>query len=230
MAQLPEGSEHRVSRRRLLKRVAVGGGVVYAAPFMTSAALAGPTTASPAVTRPAGLTVPPSADRTRAPTSSRAAARSRRARSVRASRASPATGTSRAEASASATRCSSARASSRVRATGDCPPGWACASSCCPGVPGLLCLPPCGTSPDRRCRARGWARLNRPAPAKQRVLCVARGLFGGPSSCLERTTGVEPATPGLGSQCSTTELRPRAAHDSEPAKGEAAAAQPPPRR
>src|SRR5215510_3013274 len=43
MVQGTEG----LSRRRLLKRVAVGGGIVYAAPFMTSAAHAGPTVGKP---------------------------------------------------------------------------------------------------------------------------------------------------------------------------------------
>jgi len=27
-------------------------------------------------------------------------------------------------------------------ATSDCPPGWACSATCCPG---LVCIPPCGT-------------------------------------------------------------------------------------
>ena len=78
------------------------------------------------------------------------------------------------------------------------------------GDPPPLCRPPpvarlAGRRRHRICGTGG--RLM----ARQRPFAPRDESPANAGLSLERTTGVEPATPGLGSQCSTTELRPRAA-------------------
>jgi hypothetical protein len=140
MVQGTEG----LSRRRLLKRVAVGGGIVYAAPFMTSAALAGADDGNPrcnAVVGPDGpIKCGPDScfDQEQCsgeiPDGSVCSCVPRE----------PGNGNEEGGGQCFCHEVQFCAGLTPCENTGDCPPGWACTSSCCGG--GWFCLPPCGTN------------------------------------------------------------------------------------
>jgi hypothetical protein len=143
VVRLTEGSEHRVSRRSLLKRVAVGGGVVYAAPFMTSSAQAGPENGKPRCNAVAGedprtCGPDPCVDQTTCrgelPADSLCTCVPRH----------PGTGNEHGGGECFCHEFQFCDGLTACENSGDCPPGWACTTSCCPD--GAFCLPPCGTS------------------------------------------------------------------------------------
>lgn len=134
-----------VSRRKLLKRAAVGGGMVVATPIMTSSAYAQtgspncranptPGEGNPVKCNPAqpcagqtlcGGEIPAGSICTCVPGCKEAG-----------NEAHGQCFCHEAQFCSGLTPCNSAA---------DCPPGWACSESCCPG--GCFCLPPCGTNP-----------------------------------------------------------------------------------
>jgi hypothetical protein len=134
----------RISRKRLLRRVAVAGGALYAAPIMTSTAYAdgehapnchafvtpeGPVTCGPDPC--AGQTIcrgeiPPGSFCTCVPRC-------------------PGEGNENGLGQCFCHEVQFCEGLTPCESAGDCPPGWACTESCCPG--GCFCLPPCGTNP-----------------------------------------------------------------------------------
>jgi hypothetical protein len=140
MIRTIEGS---VSRRKLLKRVAVGGGVVVAAPYMTSAAFAAGDNGNPRCNAVKGETPKkcgpgPCLDQTicrgETPAGSFCTCIPR----------APGNGNENGGGQCFCHEASSCADLTACESSGDCPPGWACASSCCPG--GTFCHPPCGTN------------------------------------------------------------------------------------
>jgi hypothetical protein len=134
-----------VSRRRLLKRVAIGGGVVYAAPFMTSTALAGPDNGHPRCNALPGESV-----KTCGPSPCGAEQTDCRGAIPEGSFCTcvprePGSGNETGEGQCFCHEVQFCADIEPCENTGDCPPGWACTSSCC--APGSFCLPPCGTNP-----------------------------------------------------------------------------------
>ncbi|HEU0304922.1 MAG TPA: hypothetical protein VFR32_10120 [Gaiellaceae bacterium] len=125
--------------------MAIGGGVVYAAPFMTSAALAGSEDGNPrcnAVVGPDGpVTCGPDGcfDQTNCsgsiPDGSVCSCVPRE----------PGNGNERGGGQCFCHEVQFCAGLTACESSGDCPPGWACTSSCCPDGP--WCLPPCGTNP-----------------------------------------------------------------------------------
>jgi hypothetical protein len=137
-------SERRVSRGKLLKGAVLGGGAVYAAPFMTSAALAGPEDGHPRCNAvpgqdPKKCGPDPCGDQTicrgEIPDGSFCTCVPRF----------PGTGNEHGGGGCFCHEAQLCAGLTACESTDDCPPGWACATSCCPG--GAFCLPPCGTSP-----------------------------------------------------------------------------------
>lgn len=143
--ETPETREARgLSRRKLLKRAAVGGGMLVAAPAMTSTAYgqtgspncrANPTPGvgepvkcnpgEPCLGQtPCGGEIPAGSFCTCIPGCKQ-----------QGNQESGRCFCHEVSLCAGLTPCESAS---------DCPPGWACAESCCPGC---NCLPPCGTNP-----------------------------------------------------------------------------------
>jgi hypothetical protein len=136
-------SGRRISRRKLVKAAAVGGGLAYAAPFMTSTALAGPGDGHPRCNAVAGEDPKtcgphPCFDQTicrgEIPDGSFCTCVPRE----------PGNGNEQGEGQCFCHEAQFCAGLTACENSGDCPPGWACASSCCPG--GAFCLPPCGTN------------------------------------------------------------------------------------
>jgi hypothetical protein len=130
--EVPE-AERKFSRSKLLKRAAVGGGAVYAAGFMTSAAYAGqggvhcnPSPQACDANNPCFGQTTCSGD---IPPGSLCAC------------------VPHAQGNGQGCFCHEAQFCAGLTPcenNGDCPPSWKCALSCCGGQ---LCLPPCGTNP-----------------------------------------------------------------------------------
>jgi hypothetical protein len=138
-------SERRISRKKLLRRAAVGGGVLYAAPFMTSAALGGPAEGAPRCnTRVVDGTQIRACDQAEPCVGQTVCSGDLGSNFCTCVPLCP--GDDRVggcfchqpQACAGLTACTS---------SGDCPPTWKCTTSCCSSGPGdCFCLPPCGTN------------------------------------------------------------------------------------
>jgi hypothetical protein len=137
--------ERGISRRKLIKRAAAGGGIVYAAPFMTSTALAGSDVGHPRCNATVGPDGPvtcgpdPCFDQTgcrgEIPAGSFCTCVPR----------CPGTGNEQGDGECFCHEVQFCAELTACESAGDCPPGWACTTSCCAG--GCFCLPPCGTNP-----------------------------------------------------------------------------------